>query len=252
MKTAINAPSCAYIPLLLMTFLIVVAMSSAFFRGSMKKQVFTHRSLSVGFDRTAGHHDSDAIQKIYDNLASIPDINMAAKFPKSSSQLHEVITAMEDVTLEDLGLNKEFLDQQKESVCMNIVLADEFHLSLFVILRGKGLQLYCYPGMCVILKLVFGSLNNLRSFSPAPVDSSQVRATGPAAGEFPIASSFLFPCNPRVSDRVKTRLTTIGTRTASNSAWLLSPNSDNIHEFVVPVLSDTIDTDRRDTDTIVD
>jgi PCO_ADO len=217
--------------LILIAFLTLLTMTSSFFRGTAKKNLT--RSLSAGFGRNVlgptENRDPHPIQEIYDKLVSINDINAVAKRPRSSAQIRDIMEAMEDVTLSDLGLSKESLRAQRHSTCMNVVLAEDFHVSVFIIPKGKGLPLHDHPGMTVISKLVAGRLR-VRSFSPLATTSSTSSEE---------SNTVPFPSHPEASAKFEALLTTAATRTPSDPAWLLSPSTDNVHEFLVPEQHDS-------------
>ncbi len=157
--------------------------------------------------------DAESLQRIYDSLSSISDYAQAAAQPNNNVRIAEIMEAMSKVQLSDLGLTEANLQRIKDNVCMHVVTTDDFHVSVFIMPKGKGLPLHDHPGMTVISKLVVGSLN-IRSFSPAE------SATG---------STLAFSNKP--STKVKALLTQKGVRTASDGAWLLTPYRDNVHEF---------------------
>ena len=100
---------------------------------------------------------------------------------------------------------------------MNVVCTDSFHVSVFILPRGKGLPLHDHPGMTVLSKLISGQLN-VRSFSPV----------SNGGGELTAFSSKPLP-------KVHAKLTQSSIRTTKDDAWLLTPYEDNIHEFSVSI-----------------
>jgi PCO_ADO len=128
---------------------------------------------------------------------------------------------------------------------MNVVLAEDFHVSVFIIPRGKGLPLHDHPGMTVLSKLVAGKLR-VRSFSPFTATSS-TSSTSSGSSETPAtaveSNTVAFPSHPDASAKFEALLTTAAVRTPADPAWLLSPSTDNIHEFVVPEQDKDSDSD---------
>ena len=170
-------------------------------------------SSSLGF----GSRSVESLQSIYDNLMSIADIKQTAAQPKSNVQIQKVMEAMNNVKLSDLGLTDAYLQREKDCVCMNVVCTDSFHVSVFILPRGKGLPLHDHPGMTVLSKLISGQLN-VRSFSPI----------SNGGGELTAFSSKPLP-------KVHAKLTQSSIRTTKDDAWLLTPYEDNIHEFSVSI-----------------
>ena len=166
------------------------------------------------------------MQRIYDTLMSISDnVGQVAAHPRSSAQIQSVMDAMAEVQLSDLGLTEAYLRREKDCVCMNVVCTDAFHVTVFIMPRGKGLPLHDHPGMTVLSKLVAGSLA-VRSFSPSSSSSS-----GGSSGSSSGGKEVAFSVQPQ--PRAAAMLTHAGVRTAADAPWLLTPFHDNVHEFTV-------------------
>ena len=196
-------------------------MGTVFGKGSMRNSSFMRRNSSFRLQQASsiasgfGSRSVESLQSIYDNLMSITDIKQTVAQPKSDVQIQKVMEAMNNVKLSDLGLTEAYLQRERDCVCMNIVCTDKFHLSVFILPRGKGLPLHDHPGMTVVSKLIAGQLN-IRSFSPMTN----------GAGESTAFSSKPLP-------KVNAKLTQSSIRTTKDDAWLLTPYEDNIHEFSV-------------------
>jgi hypothetical protein len=155
---------------------------------------------------TTGEQNS-AIQLVYDSLTSITDIQESMKLSKDCKHISAALEAMGSVTLSDIGLDEAYVQNAKDSVCMNIVNSKEFDIQVFVIPKGKQLPLHDHPSMIVLSKLVSGTLK-VRSFSPESSNKNHETSAGKAS------------------------LTVSTTRTSSDAAWLLSAEENNVHELI--------------------
>ena len=171
---------------------------------------------------------AEALQRIYDTLMSISDsVGQVAAHPRSSAQIQRVMDAMAEVQLSDLGLTEAYLRREKDCVCMNVVCTDAFHVTVFIMPRGKGLPLHDHPGMTVLSKLVAGSLA-VRSFSP---DAGSSGSGSGSESDRKADGEVAFSVQPQ--PRAAAILTHAGVRTTADAAWLLTPFHDNVHEFTV-------------------
>eukprot|EP00596_Hydrurales_sp_CCMP1899_P004250 CAMPEP_0119040476 /NCGR_PEP_ID=MMETSP1177-20130426/10396_1 /TAXON_ID=2985 /ORGANISM="Ochromonas sp, Strain CCMP1899" /LENGTH=239 /DNA_ID=CAMNT_0007005539 /DNA_START=292 /DNA_END=1008 /DNA_ORIENTATION=+ len=150
----------------------------------------------------------NAIQRIYDSLASITNIEESMRLSSKCPHISACLESMSLVSLADLGLTEDYVENAKDNVCMNIVNSREFDIQVFVIPKGKQLPLHDHPNMIVLSKLISGTLS-VRSFSPDRSSSSNSQTSAGNAA-----------------------LTLSAKRNPSDGAWLLSPNEGNIHELI--------------------
>jgi hypothetical protein len=179
-------------------------------RSSRSMQTRSFR-LFAGFGQkkvSSGIDGVNAIQRIYDSLASITDIEESMRLSSECPHISACLESMSLVSLADLGLTEDYVLNAKENVCMNIVNSREFDIQVFVIPKGKQLPLHDHPNMIVLSKLISGTLS-VRSFSPDRSDSSN-----------------------SLTSAGKASLTLSSKRNPIDGAWLLSPNEGNVHELI--------------------
>eukprot|EP01041_Mallomonas_annulata_P003747 gene3747-7439_t len=160
------------------------------------------RSLSYfkgGFSRV---NRSPRIQSVYDTISSVNDIFQSLKNPLSCESIIACMDAMNDITLEDVGIDLATLKSLRYSACMKVCSTPTFDIAVFLLPAGSKIPLHDHPNMTVLTKLISGDLKT-RAFT----------ATGEKMGNFISAT------------------TSSIRRTASDKAWLLTPTEGNIHEF---------------------
>ena len=133
------------LPILLFLMFRVQSVSSFrtnSFSGSLKK-------LKLNLTRLFSSYNP--IQSIYDTLAPLSngDIANIVADPRSTDAVQKCLKVMENLRLEDIGLNQNVLNQVTESVCMNIFSCDKFHLAVFIIPNGQSLPLHDHPKVSV-------------------------------------------------------------------------------------------------------
>lgn len=167
------------------------------------------RLFAGGFGKRKASSELDgrnAIQRVYDSLSSITDIDESMRLSSNCPFIKDCLEAMNDVELSDLGIDLEYVQNAKESVCMNIVNSADFDIQLFIIPAGKQLPLHDHPNMVVLSKVIAGDLS-VRSFSLVGSSSDSDKSSQEA------------------------ELILSSTRSPSDAAWLLTPEVGNIHEL---------------------
>jgi PCO_ADO len=167
------------------------------------------RLLAGGFGQRKASSDKEgrnAIQRVYDSLSSITDIDESMRLSTNCPFIKDCLEAMNEVELKDLGIDLEYVQNAKESVCMDIVNSADFDIQLFIIPAGKQLPLHDHPNMVVLSKVVAGDLT-VRSFSLDISNSASKESAQRAA------------------------LVLSSTRSPTDAAWLLTPEVGNIHEL---------------------
>ena len=164
--------------------------------------------LAGGFGerKTSNNAAAKTIQRIYDSLSSIVLLEESLNSPNDCPFIKDCLNAMDEVTLTELGLDLDYVQNAKESVCMNIVNCNEFDIAVFIIPKGRQLPLHDHPSMVVLSKVIVGELN-VRCFSPDNLN----RRGRTSAGKASLISSSM--------------------RTSNNAAWMLTPVLGNVHEL---------------------
>lgn len=149
------------------------------------------------------------LQNIVEHLRSIENIRECAFDPYNCSSLQSCLTEMNSLKLEDISLDLDDLDlpNLSESVCMNIVATQNFHISLFILPQGCKLPIHDHPSMTVSSKILYGKIS-VRSFTPQGIASQDSKSKSIKA----------------TMDKA--------TRSSDDDAWLLTPELGNVHEFV--------------------
>jgi len=111
---------------------------------------------SAGFGSFKGK-GAHPLQRIHDLLKEVPDLTKSVSNPEKRPNLLRCVDLMNEVTLEDLGLEKDEL-HSKLAYSMNIIKCKSHDITIFVIPQGNALPLHDHPGMMVATKLLHGSL----------------------------------------------------------------------------------------------
>lgn len=158
------------------------------------------RAITQG-SRNRGIHP---IQQIYQSLEEIENIEKSAMNPTNCSHIASCLQEMNFLTLNDLGIKQTDLEGLSDSICMNIIRSEKYHISVFCLPKGCKLPVHDHPSMTVCSKLIVGELS-IKSFTPKSVgnDGNDLYATVDKNETF-------FP---------------------SNESWLLTPTMGNVHEF---------------------
>ena len=147
----------------------------------------------------------------------IQDFSIVACQPEQSLQLSSCLKIMNDITLDHVNLDRNYIQSLKQSQCMTIMETLYFEISIFIIPRGFQLPLHDHPDMAVFSKLLTGELA-LRSFSKkSRFDESQK-----------LLEDSTIPVNLEL-DCI---------RTVCDKPWLLSPTVGNYHE--ISAISDCV------------
>ena len=164
--------------------------------------------LARGFGerKTSNNAAAKTIQRIYDSLSSIVHLEESLNSPNDCPFIKDCLNAMDEVTLTELGLDLEYVQNAKDSVCMNIVNCNQFDIAVFIIPKGRQLPLHDHPSMVVLSKVIVGELK-VRCFSPDTLNRRGITSAGRAS----LISSTM--------------------RTSSDAAWMLTPVLGNVHEL---------------------
>ena len=138
------------------------------------------------------------LQRMHDCLKARPDLTKSIEDPAKCPHIAECIERMNEVTLKDVGLEKETL-KSKKSYYMNIVSCDEHDIAVFVVPKGNTLPVHDHPGMTVASKLLHGSLE-VTSFNKVEAHEGLYSA-----------------------------MTEI--KNSSDDTWTLTPTQGNLHQF---------------------
>jgi cysteamine dioxygenase len=164
------------------------------------------RSLSSFFKNgfQAEKKASSRVQKVYDILYKMKNIEQSILQPSSSTDIISCMEAMNNLSLDDIGIDVNIVRSLKYSACMNVCTTPLFDIAIFLIPAGNQLPIHDHPNMTVLSKLLIGQLST-RSFTPlSPIQlNSKIEAT-------------------MIS----------GIKSSEDPTWLLSPTENNIHEFI--------------------
>jgi hypothetical protein len=147
------------------------------------------------------------LQIIHNKLKSITTIEKSVLDPLKCVNVVACMEEMKRVKLEEVGLTESILRTKSTSYSMDIVCAENYQMSVFVLPKGCMIPLHNHPHMTVCSKLLIGSMH-LRSFTPQQ-------------------SSWSFFTN----EKTAASLDFDGIKSSSDDPWLLTPNKDNVHEF---------------------
>jgi PCO_ADO len=164
----------------------------------------------MGFGKLS-MRSGQAIQTVYDSLASIPsqDLHLSVRNPSQCQHMRSCLEAMNKVTLADLGFEESDIDALDEKVCANIAVNKDFHIAVFLIPKGHTLPLHDHPRMTVLSKVVRGELS-LKAYSFAFNEDGSIDKKDEAFAAHQV-------CNSK--------------KTADDASWYLTPSQGNIHEF---------------------
>ena len=143
------------------------------------------------------------IQVIYDALYDAREKIIGISDQYVSQDFSEFMDAMNMLTLEDIGLRESALRSLRSSVCMAICSNKFFDMAIFLIPAGGKIPLHDHPNMTVVSKLLCGRMHT-RSFTSIE----------------------------RKDDCILVFPPTIATHNVEDRPWLLTPVTDNIHEFI--------------------
>src|SRR5690554_2223805 len=104
------------------------------------------------------------LQQIYDLFSLLEPIG---DVEADKAAINEGMKILESVTLEDIGLSEEYVNDLREPECMSIAETDKFEIAAFLLPKGYVLPLHDHPHMVVCSKMLAGSVN-LKCFSPQP------------------------------------------------------------------------------------
>lgn len=169
---------------------------------SLTKSVNLRRGF--GFAST----QTNPIQLIYDSLVSLKsaDIQSAITDPAKSKALSRCLTAMNDITLPLIGIQREFANNFQENTCMNVCYDQNFNVAIFLIPKGATLPLHDHPHMTVLSKIVHGELF-MKSFTKKEGGTE-------------------------TSDSFPAILSQETVKTSADAAWFLTPTGDWLIHFL--------------------
>jgi quercetin dioxygenase-like cupin family protein len=146
---------------------------------------------------------STSIQGMFDSLSRIQNLEQSVNSPWDCEHIMRCIHAMNTSTLEELRINPDVVETLEENICMNICSNPKFQIAVFIIPAGCSLPLHDHPKMCVLSKLLTGSLT-YGSYTPKP----HLYGAGPISYQKEVLQkSFL------------------------DSGWILSADKGNFHEL---------------------
>jgi hypothetical protein len=150
--------------------------------------------------------DNSKVRIIRDILASITDTSSVVARPCESPEVARAMSAMDLLTLEDIGLTASRVADANISQCFEICSSEAFQLAVFIVPAGGKLHLHDHPEMCVMSKLITGEMQ-LTSYTRATsADPNSVDIpVGPGSVEV-----MRYPVLP----------------------WSLSADNNNFHELV--------------------
>lgn len=147
------------------------------------------------------HKTINNIQQIFNHLNKITNLQNSIQNPLQCSNILNSMKYMNSLGLTELGIGKDVpLHVFKEPVCMEICNTPKFSLAVFIVPEGCKLPIHDHPQMCVLCKLVTGSLF-YRSFT---LESN-------STGEY--------LCNEVI-------------KTQDDPTWVLTPENGNFHELI--------------------
>ena len=164
------------------------------------------------------------IQKIYDQLELIPDLNVSIKNPLFCPNIKSVLDTMKTVTLNDLGITEAKVSSMNRNTCSTIIeVADRFEIAVFYLSKGRSLPIHDHPHMAVLSRVVCGELK-LQSYTsidsdPSPIttprSSSRGFASGPTLRRETKESFRLQPVTAKICEE--------NTKCSQDDAWFLGP-----------------------------
>ncbi len=165
------------------------------------------------------------IQTLYDCLVKFSNsLNYEVDIynPDNSNAIKECLEIMNFLTLSDVGLENINLNNIGQSACMSILSTDKFELAVFILPKGLSLPLHDHPNMSVLSKVIKGNLQ-VQGFSPIVENSNY----------YMYMNDKKFQLNKvlKLGDELETIATDNCVKSVQDSAWYLSPNRSNIHQF---------------------
>ena len=145
----------------------------------------------------------NSIQNVYDLLRAAKDKILSISDPSSNHDFADCLEAMNQITMDDVGLHERVVRNLPCSVCMTIHSSELFDLAVFIIPAGGNIPLHDHPNMTVLSKLLYGRLS-AKSFTVSERRNDCLIASPPFTSSY----------------------------SAQDRPWLLTPFRGNIHEFV--------------------
>jgi hypothetical protein len=150
-------------------------------------------------------NNSNNVQLIYNHLSKITHLQKSIQNPHLDSNIQSCLESMNNLTLDELGIGKSVLLQSfSEPVCMEICNVSKFTLAVFILPAGSRLPIHDHPQMCVLCKLVTGTLS-YRSFT-AELSSKDPK------------EEILYDCTEVI-------------KSENDPSWYLTPTRGNFHEL---------------------
>ena len=149
--------------------------------------------------------DNTNVRKIHDILAGIPDTADLVTDPDSSDSISAIMEAMDKLSLEDIGLNRQRVEGVDCSQCFEVFSSENFQLAVFILPAGEKLHLHDHPNMAVLSKILIGKME-VKSYDSMTVD-------------FPTAD-------------IPVSAPTLAVKEFPTPPWSLSAVHNNFHEFV--------------------
>lgn len=157
-------------------------------------------------------HGGNAIQEIYESLATIPSqvLEQTVTCPTKCMNIHQCLNLMNLVNLDDVGFTVQDLDHVDESFKANIATNNNFQIDLILIPKGASLPLHDHPDSTVLSKVIKGTVN-VKSYSLLKSDYKEgILKNGALAAR-------------QEMNTLKTDL---------DSSWYLSPTDGNVHQVI--------------------
>lgn len=168
-----------------------------------RSPVLVHTMTTESKDTTPHLDTVRPLQALYQRLSSIQEISEVIHDPRGNELIKSALALMNQVTLEEIGLNMDYLADLTYGQSMTIVETPSFDIAAFILPRGFTLPLHDHPHMIVCSKLLAGQVR-IRSFSGLAVNDH---------GD------------------VKAHLEIDTNKSKSDSAWMLTPSEGNYHEI---------------------
>lgn len=195
-------------------------------RAASSQENFVHQELEIlphplerqrppsgGLLRLASRMENHKIKRVRDILAQIRDTSVLVNSPHESSVVKGAMAAMDELTLEDVGLSKRRVAGADYSQCFELFSSESFQFAVFIVPAGQKLHLHDHPNMAVLSKILIGKLS-VKSYDAIKLD--EVYHTGDVPVAAPTIKVYECPASP----------------------WCLSAVHNNFHEF--EAISDTV------------
>jgi hypothetical protein len=142
-------------------------------------------------------------QKIFDNMQRLNNVQEVLQSPYSHPLVIRAIRHMNQVKLEDLGIDGSYVQSLTAGQCMTVLESRRFDIAAFLLPAGFKLHLHDHPNMVVCSKLLHGSAS-IKSFSRV---------------------------KKRKNGDVDARLEVDMQKSVTDEPWLLTPRHGNYHEI---------------------